>query len=480
MWGANTDHKFLRLPNEVIYRYNAYDAFATAHLAQALDKELADPKVGNHEFYARWVRPLMRSVVDMQRRGILVDKGKRTEFRKKLTSELTEVDTQILSHADSVGFKYNDKFLNSGQQLGKFLFGACELKVAGKTPTGQPQVDQINLLRVLRDLRKKDEPHREVVLNLLHRSRLQTVFERYIGFETSSDSRLRARVKMCGTKTFRFAYADPALQQFPNEVRGFFVAKPGHLLLAIDYSQIEARILAILSGDEISLEVFKEGGDVHQRNALDLLGYSEDQWGSFSSVAKKGARNRAKSFLYEISYGGEGLKNEGKAPCPCLRCAHLVAPSLKLTPDETRAATERWFEKHHWVRQWQRNLIAEVYKRHYYQSPFGVRRWISSPRSNELEREVKNIPCQMNAALRMIQAQVELGDAPILMQYHDAFLFEIPESPGSSVDQRIADYSGIMQSPVPELGGAVFPTKPSLGKNWSDYSPANPDGLREL
>lgn len=88
-----------------------------------------------------------------------------------------------------------------------------------------------------------------------------------------------------------------------------------------------------------------------------------------------------------------------------------------------------------------------------------------------------NIPMQMNAALMMIQHQVELGDAPILLQHHDAFLFEVPET---EAEQRAADYKGLMERKIPELGGWVFPCKVSIGMNWADKSPANPNGLAEI
>jgi len=482
-WAANTSHKFLRLPNESIFLYNAHDAHNTAKLFLAMRAEMQSQNFPTQwNFYTEWVQPLQAAVMDMQKRGILLDKEKKHTYHMNLRRELNETDQFIRDYADQTGFTdYTDKFPNSGMQTGKFLFDHLKLKSHKKTETGRYSVDQDALTRVLKKFRKKDEPHRQLLYSLFHRARLQTILTRYMTIPLGPDKRCRPTVKITGTKTFRYAYADPALQQFPPEVRHLFQAERGKILIASDYSQLEARILAYLSGDEISIEAFNSGKDVHTQNARDLFGLSKTQWEGLGGKAKA-YRNFAKGFLYRISYGGEGAVEKSKTYCPCEKCADRTPQSLTLKKYEILNAEENWFKTHHWVRKFQDSLCESVQRNHYYESPFGLRRWISKPWGNDLRREVLNIPMQMNGAIRMNQAQVKMHamGLPIILQFHDAFLLEVPETPGSLVDQHIADMKGVMEEPVEAFGGVSFPVDTEIGHNWGAYSQDNPNGLKEV
>jgi DNA polymerase-1 len=474
-YSATLDHAFLKLPNTILGVYNAHDSYYTAKLAGPLIAEVQSNGAAHWNYYQQWIEPLQYAVINMQRRGLLLDRVALRKYRHELRKELSETDELICKAAGDPDFNPN-----SDAQVRRLLFGRLDLKPAGKTDGGAPSVDLENLTRVLRDLRVKDEPHRELLLNLFHRSRLQTIYERYLKLEPGPDGRVRPHVKITGTKTWRFAYADPAAQQFPPEARHVFTAAPGHVFVQRDYSQVEARILAVLSGDETSLEVFRTGGDVHIRNACDLFRLSDDQWKGLGSGGKA-YRNTAKSFLYGISYGGKGDTIKTKTFCPCPRCAAKVPPTLELTRPQMKVLAEQWFQKHPAVRRFQRELAEGVQRCHHYDSPFGMRRWFSKPWGSELDRELKNVPEQMNAALLMIQRQVELDriEAPIVLQMHDSFLLEVPEA---RVDYWIDATRSIMEQPCPELGGWVYPTDVEVGRNWGAYDrdnpERNPDGLR--
>jgi DNA polymerase-1 len=296
---------------------------------------------------------------------------------------------------------------------------------------------------------------------------------------TGTDSRCRPTVKITGTKTFRYAYADPALQQYPPEIRHLFQAKPGCVFIAADYSQLEARILAYLSRDAISIEAFTQNEDVHAQNARDLFGFTLDYWQRLEPTKKKAHRNFAKSFLYRISYGGEGQTDKSKTYCPCDKCQQYQPQSLNLKRNEILTSEARWFATHHWVRTFQDNLCRSVQQNHYYDSPFGLRRWISKPWGNDLRREVLNVPMQMNAALLMNQSQVLLHKMglPIILQIHDAFMVEVPDN-SSVIEQCIADMVGVMERPIEAFGGAVFPVDVEVGQNWGSNSMENPNGLK--
>jgi DNA polymerase-1 len=421
--------------------------------------EMSLPKFGDQwAYYQEWVEPLQRAVLNMQRRGLWLNKPVLYSYKRELKAELKETDDIIRGIADSIGFKYTDKFPNSDQQVAKFLFSP----------------EYIGLLAF-----KKTKKIKRL--------------ERYINkLESDPDGRVRPRVKMTGTKTFRYAYEEPPLQQYPDEVRKVFWAKEGHVYVSVDYKALEARILAVLAGDEPSLEVFRRGGDVHAYNAGDLFGWTDEEREALEPKRRKAARNYAKGFLYRISYGGEGATDKAKVFCPCPKCESKVPQTLTLKKAEILATEQRWFAKHPAVKEFQRQTLAFIKQNRYYLSPLGVRRFVAATWGAELERELKNLPMQMNAALLMNRGQVALdrgwsvigghlgaySQAPICLQMHDAFLLEVPE--GAKAEYWAARVQCVMERPVPELSGTSFPTEVSIGRNWGDWSEDNPEGLKEV
>jgi DNA polymerase-1 len=425
---------------------------------------------GNWDYYINIMEPLQYAVIDMQKRGLLLDKPALKTYRKKVTQELNECDKIILA-ADPMGelSKPTPKYPNgigSPKRLSKFLFTVLGLKSPKRTEAGFDSTDQDTLFRLLRDLRKKDEPVRDILLALFHRSRLKTISQRYLKLDVDPDGRVRAKVKMYGTKTYRFAYSEPALQQFPPEARHIFIPQSGYVYLSVDYSQLEARILSYLAGDKSSQEVFRTGEDIHEANTKDLFGWDSDK------VVEKNARNYSKSFLYRITYGGESSLKQ-KLYCPCPKCSHLNPPILKLKRDEVLEAEARWFQKHPAVRQFHRELAIECRRNKRYVSPLGVRRYFSQPWGKDLERELKNCPMQMGAAVLMNRSQIRLFEigAPIVAQMHDEFLLEVPRG---EVGEWAEKVQGVMETPVPELDEVVFPTDVEWGDDWGSLKPWKP------
>lgn len=480
---ADTQHMFVQLPNLLLHTYNLHDSYNTARLAGHLLSELSKPSLRpNLRFYQEWLHPLQPAVVKMQQRGLLVDRKALAETRERYKQELRDTDKLVRQVAKDQGLE--DFKPNSDHQVSKLLFDKLGLKVARRTEkTGRPSVDLESLERVLKAFRKMDEPHRPVMENLFHRSRLQTMLDRYLDLPIDDDGRVRARAKMTGTKTWRFAVADPPLHGWPGEVRHTFHAAKGKVLVTIDYSQLEARILAILSGDEPSLKVFAEGGDIHAANARDLFGWGMDQWLSLTPTQRKAARNFAKTFLYGLSYGGSAETMKMKTYCPCPRCVLLVPPTVNLKRDEIKMAELRWLTNHPQVRAFQDRVEHQVRRLHYYESPFGYRFFIGQPWGEELSRRLKNLPMQGSGGLLMNRRQVELDrlDAPILLQHHDSFVFELDDD--VSLPARIQAFRDTMEAPLEELGGHSLPCDVAVGHNWGDFDEDNPErnpgGLRK-
>lgn len=459
-YATNTDHLFLQLPDETLGVYNCWDSYQTAKLVKPL---LAEAKErGNLPYILDVMEPLQTAVMNMQARGMMLDTDALRTYRNTVRADLDAAD-HIILQADPTGElrkptpKYSNS-IGSPHRLGNFLFGTLGLKPPKKTSAGMNSTDQETLYRLLRTLRKKDADARPILMALFHRSRLKTIYQRYLKLEPDPDGRVRAQVKMYGTKTMRFSYSEPALQQFPPEARHVFKASDGHTLLQADYSQLEARILAYLSGDTPSIHVFESKGDVHNQNAADLFGVGPDQ-------VTKPHRNFAKAFLYGLSYGGDVDTMKTKLFCPCPKCEAVVPPTLKLKRADLKVAEEKWHRIHRRVAKFQDETAKFVRTHHYYESPMGARRYISKPWGADLSRELKNLPMQFGGALLMNQRQVWLDrlDCPIVLQMHDSFLLEVPDN---MVDHWVQKVKTVMESPIEGLNGVCIPTDIETGRNW--------------
>lgn len=446
---------WLQLSARQVGVYNNLDVLATARLAKCLPDRFK--KLGTEAYYEHEVWPAVGAVLDMQRRGLPVDIAERDRIRNDLTTELADTDGEILRLAGNA-----DLNLNSTKQKAELLFGKLGLKPGRRTEGGAWSTDTEALATVLRNLRKMDEHARPILEGLFHRSRIKTILERYLDFHIDNDGRVRPRIKFTGTKTERLAYADPAVQQFPDEVRAMVGAEPGMTFVSADAKQVEARILAILADDHASLAAFEAGEDIHTANARDLF----PNFDTLDDKARKGARNFAKAFLYGLSYGGAAESIKTKLFCPCPKCAHKVPPTITLSRLEMRRVADRWFAKHGAVLRFRAQLKDQVARFRYFTSPFGGRRYIFSP-WKDAEREVYNLPMQWCAARLTNRSMVELHrrGAPIILQMHDSLTLEVPTA---EADHWSTTMREVMEQPVPELGGAVFPVDVRVGQRWSD------------
>jgi len=451
--------QWLQLTARQVGVYNCRDTLSTARLAKHLPTIFA--KQGTEEYYRREVWPTVAPVLAMQRRGLAVDISERSRVRKQFEDELAETDGTVLSLASNA-----DLNLNSTKQKAELLFGKLGLRSTRKTESGAPSTDTEALATILRNLRKMDEHARPILEGLFHRSRIKTILERYLDFHVGNDGRVRPRIKFTGTKTERLAYAEPALQQFPDEVRSFVVAEPGMCFVAADSRQLEARINAILSGDMPSLEAFARGESIHEVNARELFSYTQEQWDTLSEEQQKAAKNFAKSFFYGIVYGGEAESIKTKLYCPCPKCIGKIPPSITISRLEMRRIADRWFGRHPAVLRFRTELRDQVARFHYYQSPFGAKRWVFGP-WRDVEREVYNLPMQWCAARLTNRAMTRLHTlgAPIVLQMHDSLMLEVPEQEADEWTARLREE---MERPVPELGGAVFPVDCKRGHRWFD------------
>jgi DNA polymerase-1 len=321
-------------------------------------------------------------------------------------------------------------------------------------------------------LRKKDQDYTTRLHELFHRSRLQTILERYLVVEGDIDGRVRPTIKLGGTETGRFAYAGgpgEAVQQWPHEIRGLIRARPGFVFVGRDYSQIEARILAVLSQDYLSLATFAKGRDVHEQNCRDLFGLTVSEYDSLDPTRKVALRNYAKTFLYGLSYGGKADTIKMKLFCPCWRCISKAPPQVNLSTVEIKRAAARWETAHDAIMTWRAWLVDSVYgygQDRTWTSPFGwrCRMWESQA---EGERSLMNRPMQHCASVIINRAMVRLQrlGVPLSLQMHDELIAEVPEA---DAERTLTLMGEIMEIPVPELANTIFPTSSGSGQTWAD------------
>jgi DNA polymerase-1 len=479
---VDTDNKWLRLPSEVVMRYNAYDCLATARVFKALRAELIH--IGNHDFYENELWPSVPSTLAMQRRGLHIDRKKRNGIRADLRAQRKTCDDILHEHVGGPHLwgKGGD---TSDIRVGRWLFtdGPAEL-AKGITVEGlglrsgrrtektrRASVDRDALLVVLRGLRLKDAPHRPSIEALLHRSRANKLLE-YLEVEPEDDGRIRPQVKLYGTKSMRLAYAEPPIHSWADELRYCITPREGHVFVAGDWSQLEARIASQLSGDQIDLATYRRGEDIHALTAQECFQLTVERWAAMNGALVKAHRLWAKNFRFGVLlYGGapETVKARTFCPCTLFGCESKLPDTLNLTRNKMREVADRWFGHHNAVLSWRRRNLNQVRNHHYLVSPFGFKRYFLTPwGQSDLEREVYNWPIQHCAAVIALRAQRRLHknyNAPIILQHHDALYLEVPEREADLWATRLRD---TMQEPVPEIDDTSFPVETQVGTSWGD------------
>ena len=469
---VTTAHQWVQLDDHTRQTYNFADTVNTARVRLAQEEEMKH--TGHYDYFTTQYWPMVEAVMAMAERGLAVDKTAHLEYSAAIRNEQAALERSLKARC---GYDIN---LNAPQQKATWLFDELGLKSLKETESGLRSVDQDALVRTLRAFRRRDEPHRSIIEDLFHRSKLQQISSHYLNLEIGEDGRVRPQIKMYRAETGRLAYTDPPLQQWPHKARHVWCAAPGHVYVSADYKQLEARILAYLANDRASIEVFERDGDIHQQNAMDLFAITEVQWDGKGKVERKATRDFAKGFLYGISYGGEAETMKTKEFCPCPRCVDETPPTLSLRREEIRNAQLRWNAKHPAVLTWRRELLTSVVGpngTHSYTTPTGRKRFFFTPWP-KVEREIYNCPMQTTAATIVDGAMVILHEmgAPIVLQHHDSLTLEVREEEAPRWARMLKQ---TMELPIIELGGVSFPVDLTMGKNWRDLDDIPPSFLTD-
>ena len=398
--------------------------------------------------------PLSKILAEMRDRGILLDIPYLAKLSKEYHKELARLEKKIWSLA---GKEFN---INSSKQLGAVLFDDLKLNTKGLRKTsGGARSTNIAVLEKLKGL----HPIIEEIVSYRELSKLVSTYVDALPKLVDKNGRLHTTFDQAGTATGRISSKNPNLQNIPKrtelgrKIRKAFVADEGFKLVAFDYSQIELRIAAILSGDEKMKKVFAEDGDIHTAVACEVFGVKPD--GVTAEM-----RRRAKIINFGIIYG-MGI-NALRANLGCSR-------------EEARAFYDEYFKGFKGMADYIERVKRFARENGYTETLFGRKRFfpeINSPIDyirKEAERMAVNAPIQGTAAdfikLAMVRADRALKEGGLkdkvfmLLQIHDELVFEINDSAvGEATRIIVKAMEGVYEGDVP------IKTNVFAGKNWED------------
>ena len=430
--------------------YAAEDADITLRLHRTLWPKLA-AEPGLKKLYYRIEIPLLRVIARMERNGVLVD----THMLKRQSEELAQQMQATEQEAHRMaGREFN---IGSPKQIREILFDEMQLPTLAKTPTGQPSTAE----SVLQELAAE---HELPALILKHRefSKLKSTYTDRLPEQVNPDSgRVHTSYHQAVAATGRLSSSDPNLQNIPirteegRKIRQAFIAAPGNVLLAADYSQIELRIMAHLSGDSALLAAFAAGSDIHRATAAEVFGVG------MTGVSPE-QRRAAKAINFGLIYG---------------MSAFGLARQLGIDRGSARRYVDRYFERYPGVKEYmdatriqarENGYVETVFKRRLYLPDIAAR---NAARRQYAERTAINAPMQGTAADIIKRAMLEIDkkllrpekNIGMIMQVHDELVFEVAEAEVAEYEQEIRSL----------MAGAAVLSVPlivdtGVGVNWDE------------
>ena len=401
---------------------------------------------GMEKLYFDVELPLCRVLADMERSGFLVDGGALARFGADLSDTIDRLEERIYAAA---GQQFN---INSPKQLGKVLFEDLGLPHGKKTKTGwSTNADVLEKL--------KDHPLVADVLTYRQYAKLKSTYADGLLKVIDPDGRIRTSFQMTVTATGRLSSTEPNLQNIPtrtelgSKMREMFVAAPGHVLVDADYSQIELRLLAHISGDTAMQQAFLSGADFHTVTAARVFHVPQDQ-------VTHQMRSRAKAVNFGIVYGIS---------------AFSLSQDIGVTMQEAKEYMDRYFATYTGVKQYMTDVVDKAREQGYVETLWHRRRALPELKSSNFnmrsfgERVALNMPIQGTAAdiikLAMVRVHSRLAReglaAQLIMQVHDELIVECPEAEASRVEQLLQqEMQGVAELSVPLLAEA------HTGHNW--------------
>jgi DNA polymerase-1 len=442
---------------EEVADYASDDAVVPLLLKTELEKELKERKV--LALFNDIEMPLVQVLADMEMAGIALDVEYLEKFSQELKERIGLIKTQIF---EAVGSEFN---LNSPQQLSEALFERLQL-----TPPDRTQKTSSGFYSTAAgtlEAMKGDHPVVDWVLEYRELSKLKNTYVDALPLQVNPHTgRVHTSYNQAGSVTGRIASSKPNLQNIPirtelgRQVRKAFIAEPGHVLLAVDYSQVELRIVAHMSDDETMLAAFNAGQDIHAATAAAIFDVPIDQ-------VTKDQRNRAKGVNFGLIYG---------------MSAFGLSRYTDITLAEAEDFVNAYFEQFPGVKSYLENMKTQAAEQGYVETLLGRRRYFLTLKNqtnrnirNREEREAINAPIQGTAADIMKIAMLKVPgalqtaklSAKMLLQVHDELVLECPEEelkPTADLVRQIMEEAYSLKIPLL--------TEARSGPNWNEMSPA--------
>ena len=441
---------FNQVPVETAAEYAAEDADVTLQLHGALWPQLeAEPAL--RKLYEEIEQPLVPVLLRMEQHGVLVDRAVLAEQGREIAKRLLELEGEI--HA-AAGQPFN---VDSPKQLQEILFGKLELPIVRRTPTGQPSTAE----DVLEELADRF-PLPRLILEYRGLAKLKSTYiDRLPAQIDARTGRVHTSYHQAVAVTGRLSSSDPNLQNIPirtpegRRIRRAFVAPPGQVLLAADYSQIELRIMAHLSGDESLLSAFAADRDIHQATAAEVLGIAPED-------VSAEQRRAAKAINFGLIYG---------------MSAFGLARQLGIERGAAQEYVDRYFERYPGVKRYMDETRERARELGYVETVFGRRLYLPDIRSRNrqqqqyAERSAINAPMQGTAADIVKRAMIavdgwiarERPPARLVMQVHDELVLECAaDALGAVRDEVVRCMSSAADLRVP------LRVDTGAGPNWDE------------
>ena len=431
-----------------VYEYAAEDADVTLKLKNVLEPKLKD--VNAEKLFCDMEMPLVPVLADMEMTGVCLDTNSLKETSELFTKRMEDLEKKIY---DEAGEKFN---ISSPKQVGDILFGKMKLvDKPKKTRTGQFVTSE----DVLQQLRSKAP----IVANILDYRGLKKLLGTYVDalpkLINPRTGHIHTSFNQTITATGRLSSSDPNLQNIPvrdddgKEIRKCFIPEPGCLFFSADYSQIELRIMAHLSGDENMIEAFREGFDIHRATAAKI-------WHESMDDVTDAQRKKAKQANFGIIYG---ITTYG------------LAQRMEIPNNEARQLIDDYFKTFPKVHAYMEKAKEEARQKGYAETLFGRRRYLPDINSHNgtvrgfAERNAINAPIQGSEADIIKVAMIRIWRrfkaegirSKMILQVHDELNFSVYPDEKEKVEKIVLEeMQGAYKLDVPLIADAGW------GKNW--------------
>jgi DNA polymerase I len=443
---------FKDIPIEKIYNYSCEDADFTFRLYKKLEIELKEQNL--KKLFDDIEMPLLPVLVKMELNGVKIDTKflheKSQDFKKRIDSIIEKVH-------ELAGVEFN---VNSTKQLREILFEKLEIPTQGikRGKTGlSTSADELKKLKDIHPIIGLIQENRELT------KLKSTYIDALPALVLKKTKRVHTSFNQTATATGRLSSTAPNLQNIPvrtkegREIRRAFIAESGYKLLALDYSQIELRVAASMSGDKKMIKAFKDGTDIHSQTAAEINNVKPEE-------VTKEMRREAKAINFGILYG--------QGP-------HGLSQSANIPYARAQEFIDAYFNAFSGVREFIDKVIKDTSDNGYIETLFGRRRYLSDINSNTpmirkaAERMAINTPIQGTSAdmikLAMVEVQkliedkYQVGEIKMIVQVHDELIFEVKKDLIKKTTEEIRDImEKIIKLKVPVIVDAKF------GDNWEE------------